>query len=202
MSEIKIAASTGEIDKRTINGNNGVRRGKDRKRRAPVSGYLVLKEEVRAGLKARLDEVVSAYGGCAALAREIGVNLKTVWGWKERGMISTRGAELIQKDYRRKGFNGFRAAYCRPDIKFDNNGKPLEKRCSNRKLMRFVTKEEAEARGFVRPYDPLRSMPPEEREKEKARRKAERDKAKEERRKAKEANQKKKVVITMDSTDC
>ena len=46
MSEIKIAASTGEIDKRTINGNNGVRRGKDRKRRAPVSGYLVLKEEV------------------------------------------------------------------------------------------------------------------------------------------------------------
>ncbi|AKJ74038.1 transcriptional regulator [Salmonella phage 36] len=82
MSEIKIAASTGEIDKRTINGNNGVRRGKDRKRRAPVSGYLVLKEEVRAGLKARLDEVVNAYGGCAALAREIGVNLKTVWGGK------------------------------------------------------------------------------------------------------------------------
>ncbi|HAK2374339.1 TPA: hypothetical protein H1940_004771 [Salmonella enterica] len=202
MGEIRIAASTGEIDKRTINGNNGVRRGKDRKRRAPASGYLVLKDEVKAGLRARLDEVIKAYGGCAALSREIGVCPRTIWAWKKRGMISVKGAQLIQKDYRRKGFNGFRAPYCRPDIKFDNNGKPLENRCSNRRLMRFVTKEEAEARGHVRPYNPLRAMSPEEREKEKARRKAERDKAKEERRKAKKANQKKRIVIFIDGTDC
>ena len=33
MKDARIAVSTGEIDKRTINGNNGTRRGKDKKPR-------------------------------------------------------------------------------------------------------------------------------------------------------------------------
>lgn len=202
MNDEKIAVSTGEIDKRTLNGNNGVKRGRDRRKRKPLYGYLVLKDEVKAGLKARLNEVIDAYGGAAVLAREIGVPSKTVYGWKDRGMISVEGAYLIQKDYRRKCFNGFRAAYCRPDIRFDNNGKPLEKRCSNEKMLRVVTRSEAEARGFVVPYNELRAMSPEEREKEKARRKAERERLSAERSKAKEANQRKKVVVSIDSTDC
>lgn len=195
MNNIKIAASTGEIDKRTINGNNGVKRGKDIKRRRPSAGYFVLKDEVKAGLKARLEEVVKAYGGATALAKEIGVTPKTVFGWLDRGMISVTGAEAIHRDYRRKGFSGFRATYCRPDIKFDANGKALETRCSTRKMLRMVTREEAEARGHVKEYDPLRAMTPEEREKEKARRKAERLRRKVER-------EAKRSVIVLDSTDC
>ena len=35
---MKIASSTGEIDKRTINGNNGVKRGKDKKKRKRKTG--------------------------------------------------------------------------------------------------------------------------------------------------------------------
>lgn len=53
MKEQRIAVSTGKIDKRTINGNNGTRRGKDKKKRKRPTGYYVLKDEVRAGLKAR-----------------------------------------------------------------------------------------------------------------------------------------------------
>jgi hypothetical protein len=195
MSELKIAVSTGKVDKRTINGNNGTRRGKDRQRRKPLSGYFVLKDEVRAGLRARLEEVIAYYGGQAKLAREIGVTTKVVTGWVARGMISIKGAELIQNDYRRKGFSGFRASYCRPDIKFNTNGKRLENRCSNRKMMRMVTRAEAESRGYLHPYNELRAMSPEDREKEKARRKAERD------RKRAEAKAKKAVVV-LDSTDC
>lgn len=197
MNDMRIAKSTGEIDKRTINGNNGTRRGKDKDTRKPRHGYLVLKDEVKAGLRARLEEVVLAYGGISNLAKAIGMRYGTIRGWFDRGRISVEGASLIQLDYRRNGFKGFRASYCRPDIKFDSNGKPLEKRCSNRKLMRFVTKAEAEARGMVVSPDHnyLRSLLPEEREKEKARRKAERE--------AKRAERKrKKVVVSIDSTDC
>ena len=55
MKEPRIAVSTGEVDKRTLNGNNGTRRGKDKKKRKRKTGYYVLKDEVRAGLRARLD---------------------------------------------------------------------------------------------------------------------------------------------------
>ena len=59
---MNIAASTGEIDKRTINGNNGVKRGKDKKKRKRKTGYYVLKDEVKAGLRARLDAVFPEQG--------------------------------------------------------------------------------------------------------------------------------------------
>ena len=45
------------VDKRTINGNNGTQRGKDKKPRKRRTGYYVLKDEVRAGLRARLEAV-------------------------------------------------------------------------------------------------------------------------------------------------
>ena len=203
MNNERIAASTGQVDKRTINGNNGTRRGRDLKQRKPRHGYFVLKDEVKAGLRARFEEVVKYYGGMTNLARAIGVSVKTVNGWHDRGMISVDGASLIQKDYRRRDFNGFRATYCRPDIKFDNNGKPLERKCSDPKLLRYVKKEEALQRGLkVKMTDEqrarrnfLNSLTPEERKKEIAR-------YKEEKRLARLAEKQKKVVICVDSTDC
>lgn len=48
MKEPRIAVSTGQVDKRTVNGNNGTRRGKDKKPRKRKTGYYVLKDEVRA----------------------------------------------------------------------------------------------------------------------------------------------------------
>lgn len=138
MSELRIAASTGEVDKRTINGNNGTSRGEDKKTRKRPTGYYVLKDEVRAGLRARLEIVIDHFGGVTNTAKRLKVSRQIVEGWVDRGMISADGAWKVQKDYRRNGCVGFRATYCRPDLRFDGNGKPKTTKCDKRHMMRVV----------------------------------------------------------------
>lgn len=138
MKEPRIAASTGKIDKRTLNGNNGTRRGKDRKPRKRKTGYYVLKDEVRAGLRARLDIIREYYGTQAEMCRRLGVTHQAIQQWRKRGMISASGAERVHRDYKRQGCKGYRASFCRPDLRFDSNGKALNHKCDRREMLRVV----------------------------------------------------------------
>ncbi len=149
MKEQRIAASTGKIDKRTINGNNGTRRGKDKKKRKRPTGYYVLKDEVRAGLKARLDILIEYYGSVSAMAKRLNVSQQTVNQWRVRGMISAAGAQKVHNDYKKYGCQGYRASFCRPDLRFDSNGKPLTKRCDKREMLRVVRMSDYEPGGFL-----------------------------------------------------
>lgn len=133
------------VDKRTLNGNNGTKRGSDTARRKRPVGYYVLRDEVKAGLKARLDTILEFYGSPAKLAKELRVSLQVVYEWRQRGMISARGAQLAHNAYKRNG-GGFRASWCRPDLSFDGNGKPLTVRCKKRHMLRVVRKEELESK--------------------------------------------------------
>ncbi|QPD96166.1 hypothetical protein [Enterobacter phage N5822] len=135
---MKIAASTGEIDKRTINGNNGVKRGKDKKKRKRKTGYYVLKDEVKAGLRARLDAVCEYYGSRAEMTRRLKVTHQVIQQWRKRGMISVSGAEKVHADYKRNGCKGYRASFCRPDLRFDSNGKALTTKCDRYEMLRVV----------------------------------------------------------------
>lgn len=149
MKEQRIAVSTGKIDKRTINGNNGTRRGKDKKKRKRPTGYYVLKDEVRAGLKARLDILIEYYGSVSAMAKRLNVSQQTVNQWRVRGMISAAGAQKVHNDYKKYGCQGYRASFCRPDLRFDSNGKPLTKRCDKREMLRVVIMSDYEPGGFL-----------------------------------------------------
>lgn len=137
----RIAVSTGEIDKRTLNGNNGTRRGMDKNQRMRT-GYYVLKDEVKAGLRARLNMVCEYYGSQAEMCRRLNVTFQVIDQWHRRGMISARGAQKVHNDYKRNGCKGYRASFCRPDLKFDTNGKPITLRCDRREMLRVVTKAE------------------------------------------------------------
>ncbi|ATN94091.1 transcriptional regulator [Shigella phage vB_SflS-ISF001] len=137
----RIAESTGEIDTRHNNGNNGTRRGKDKMPRLRCGFYIHI-EETRAGLPARLDALIVYYGGPAASAKALKVSIQTVQGWKVRNMISWQAAEAAHRASRRQGCKGFRAAWLRFALKFDGNGKCLEKRCKIKKFMRVVKKED------------------------------------------------------------
>lgn len=130
------------IDKRTTNGNNGTKRREDAKPRKRPVGYYVLKDEVKAGLRARFEAVMDFYGGLAGMARAAKVTPQTVQEWKRRGMISANGARAFQRAYKRDGCVGFRASFCRPDLTFDNVGRPLTVRCKKREMLRAVTREE------------------------------------------------------------
>ncbi|URC25745.1 hypothetical protein [Escherichia phage EC147] len=149
MKEQRIAASTGKIDKRTINGNNGTRRGKDKKKRKRPTGYYVLKDEVRAGLKARLEILIEYYGSVSAMAKRLNVSQQTVNQWRVRGMISAAGAQKVHNDYKKYDCQGYRASFCRPDLRFDSNGKPLTKRCDKREMLRVVRMSDYEPGGFL-----------------------------------------------------
>ena len=129
------------VDKRTINGNNGTIRTEDKKQRKRPSGYYVLKDEVRAGLRARLEIVLDFFGTKANMAKQLKVTPQAVEEWFKRGMISARGAQLSHNYYKRNG-EGFRATFCRPDLQFDGNGKPLTLRCKKRNMLRVVTEAE------------------------------------------------------------
>ncbi|WP_215732760.1 Cro/Cl family transcriptional regulator, partial [Escherichia coli] len=76
------------VDKRTINGNNGTVRTEDKKQRKRPSGYYVLKDEVRAGLRARLEIVLDFFGTKANMAKQLKVTPQIVEEWFNRGMIS------------------------------------------------------------------------------------------------------------------
>lgn len=138
MENKRIAVSTGEVDKRTINGNNGTKRGKDKKPRKRKTGYYVLKDEVKAGLKARFEIVLEYFGSQAEMARRLRVSGQTVQQWKARGVISADGARRVHMDYKRNGCKGYRASFCRPDLRFDSNGKPLTTKCDKRDMLRVV----------------------------------------------------------------
>lgn len=125
-------------DKRKTNGNNGTRRGPDVKERKRRTGYYVLKEEVKAGLRARMELVIEHYGGPAKLAHAIKVHPQKVYEWQKRGMISAEGARLIHVAYKRHGCKGFRASFVRFDLSFDSNGKPLTLRCEKRQYLEVV----------------------------------------------------------------
>lgn len=133
----RIAVSTGEVDKRTINGNNRTKRGPDKQPRKRKTGYYVLKDEVKAGLAVRCNNVIDHYGGPGPLSRLLRINVETIIGWRNRGQISPRGAQIIHNLYKRQG-GGFRATYCRPDLRFDGNGKPLTTKCDRREMLRVV----------------------------------------------------------------
>lgn len=126
------------IDKRTINGNNGTQRGEDKKPRKRRTGYYVLKDEVRAGLRARLDAVFEYYGTQAEMARRLKVTYQALQNWKKNGMISVHGAMAVHRDYVRNKCKGYRASFCRPDLQFDSNGKALTMRCQKREMLRVV----------------------------------------------------------------
>lgn len=126
------------VDKRTINGNNGTQRGPDKKPRKRRTGYYVLKDEVRAGLRARLDAVIEYYGSPAEMTRRLGVTHQLIQQWKRHGMISVYGAMAVHRDYVRNKCKGYRASFCRPDLKFDSNGKALTMRCQKREMLRVV----------------------------------------------------------------
>lgn len=152
MKEPRIAVSTGEVDKRTINGNNGTRRGKDKKKRKNRTGFYILKDEVRAGLKARLDILIEYYGGVPAMAKRLNVSQQVVNQWRERGMISANGAKKVHNDYKKYGCKGYRASFCRPDLRFDSNGKPLTLRCDKYEMLRVVKNSDYEPGGiFYKP---------------------------------------------------
>ena len=138
MKDARIAVSTGEIDKRTINGNNGTRRGKDKKPRKHRTGFLILRDEVKASLKSRLDILIEYYGGVPAMARRLRVSQQVVNQWRKRGMISAAGAQKVHNDYKYNGCKGYRASFCRPDLRFDSNGKPLTTRCDKYEMLRVV----------------------------------------------------------------
>lgn len=129
------------VDKRTLNGNNGTKRGEDVGERKRPSGYYVLKEEVKAGLRARLEMMLEYHKTKGNMARELKVTRQVVEEWFKRGMISARGAQLSHNAYKRTG-GGFRASFCRPDLSFDSNGKPLTLRCKKRHMLRVVTDAE------------------------------------------------------------
>ncbi|MEG0209034.1 MULTISPECIES: hypothetical protein [Gammaproteobacteria] len=139
---VKIAVSTGEVDKRTVNGNNGTKRGNDKTERKRPTGYYVLKDEVKAGLAARLEMVIEFYGSQTKVAKMIGVSFGTVNEWRKRGMISARGAQSLHNAYKRNGSKGFRASFCRPDLRFDGNGKPITLRCDRFEMLRVVREDE------------------------------------------------------------
>lgn len=135
MSE-KIAVSTGEPDKRTRNGNNGTRRGPDKKPRKRCIAYDILKDEVKASLAHRLQCVIDYYGSKAETCRRLKVSKHTLNMWIYRGKISPEGARRVHRDYIRNDFTGYRATFCRPDLRFDANGKAISNRCSRKDMLK------------------------------------------------------------------
>ncbi|AZS06344.1 putative transcriptional regulator [Pantoea phage vB_PagS_AAS23] len=135
MSE-RIAVSTGEPDKRPKNGNNGTRRGPDKRPRKRCIGYDILKDEVKASLANRLQTVLAYYGTKAEMGRRLKVSKQTINAWIMRGRISTEGARRVHRDYIRNGFSGYRASFCRPDLRFDANGKAVSQRCNRKDMVK------------------------------------------------------------------
>ena len=130
------------MDKRTTNGNNGTQRGADKKQRKRPTGYYVLKDEVKAGLRARLEMLIEFYGKKSVVCKELKISQALLYQWEVKGMISADGARKAHAAYRRNGCVGFRASWCRPDLSFDGNGKPLTLRCKKRHMMRVVRQDE------------------------------------------------------------
>lgn len=118
-----LLTKSGAIDKRSLNGNNGLRRGPDKKPRKKASTIEDMSEEAIAGLRHRMEQVLEYYGSKRNLARRCKTTCGAVDWWVKRGRISPRGAESVHRDYLKNGRIGFTASFCRPDLKFDNNGK-------------------------------------------------------------------------------
>ncbi|WEY17688.1 putative transcriptional regulator [Vibrio phage Vc1] len=141
MNKQKIAASTGEIDKRCINGNNGTRRGKDKKQRK-IPPKWRLKPEVRAGLKARFEQLLTICGGLLEMAKAFKVCcVRLTNAYRLRGMIPPEVARRVHYHKKMNGFTGYTATFCRPDLEFDNNGKAYSTTCRKRHMMDYKRKK-------------------------------------------------------------
>ena len=77
---------------------------------------LHTKNEMEAIHKDRVAELVEHAGSWYYLARMLGLDPATVKGWSERGRISKRGAELVEKHPRLGEL--FKAEELRLDIDF------------------------------------------------------------------------------------
>lgn len=108
---------------------------KDGSRRKKRTGFYILKEEVKAGLRARLDAVFEYYGSLSEMSRRLGFSMQAINEWRRSGKISAGGAYAVHRDYKRNGCKGFRASFCRPDLRFDTNGKPLTTRCDRPEML-------------------------------------------------------------------
>ncbi|QJT70561.1 UNVERIFIED_ASMBLY: hypothetical protein SD1_32 [Shigella phage 2019SD1] len=86
---------------------------------------------------------------CFKRAKRLNVSQQTVNQWRVRGMISAAGAQKVHNDYKKYGCQGYRASFCRPDLRFDSNGKPLTKRCDKREMLRVVRMSDYEPGGFL-----------------------------------------------------
>lgn len=111
----RIAVSTGKIDKRTVNGNNNTRRGKDKGKRKRHKKKLVLRDEVHAGIRFRLSQAIRYHGGVKPTARFLGVTHGCIEQCVKSGYASPNVANLFQDQYRKKR-TPFRASYLRPDL--------------------------------------------------------------------------------------
>lgn len=140
----RIAKSTGEIDKRTLNGNNGVSRGPCLEERKGPVGYYVLKEEVRALLRFRLLNLLAAFGKKETMARELKVSSQNINSWFKLGMISASGATKAYRHYKKTNI-GFTALWLRPDLRFDAAGNATVKKCDRREMLKVVKSEEDKA---------------------------------------------------------
>lgn len=129
-----IAASTGQPDRRTLNGNNGTRRGKTKGvQRKRATGYYVLSDETIATLKARmhyvLQKMTEHYGGDhIAMRKALKLSYVDIYNCLWYGRLTPKFCKAMHKHNRAFKF-GFTASFCRPDLDFDGNGNPKTKYC-------------------------------------------------------------------------
>lgn len=142
MTTERVAVSTGEIDRRCINGNNGTRRGPDKKPRKKRTPSFVLKPEVEAGIAARTRLIIQSFGSMACMSRELGVRINTVKQWRTRGKLSALGAARLESYYIRHSKRGFSGRFARPDLEFDpETNAPVSRRPKNPKLLVGATEK-------------------------------------------------------------
>lgn len=131
---------SGDIDKRCTRsiGNNGVKRGPDKKPRKKPTGYYTLKDEVRAMLRYRMEKLIEFFGSPHNTTKALGVTHQQIQQWRRDGKVSIPGCRKAQNFYKKNKGAGYTARWLRPDLKFDCNGKALEKRCTKFEMMVVV----------------------------------------------------------------
>jgi len=71
-------------------------------------------KELKAIQKDQLDTLLEKAGGTAHLSRMLKMHYMVIVGWKQRGKISKKGAELVEKHPALGSF--FKAIDLRPDL--------------------------------------------------------------------------------------
>lgn len=122
---------------------------KDGTPRKRPTKYFVLKDEVKESLRVRMMEVIRYHGGPYRLAKKLRIGTQVVNEWVKRGKISSQGAQKIHNLYKREDCQGYRASFCRPDLEFTPNGKPLTLKCKKQHMLRMVKEEELALKPIV-----------------------------------------------------